>query len=99
MINRCEIEEIMDMGDPSFCLEHGSMGPRLRKDHHYFFQVQGEMAVMSLPWCDFVLWTAASKNNIFVQRIHFDHDFVGKMLPKLSSFFFNHIHPKIMPES
>ncbi|WAR26927.1 hypothetical protein MAR_012631 [Mya arenaria] len=32
--------------------------PGLCKTHNYYAQLQGEMTVTGLPWCDFVVWTA-----------------------------------------
>ena len=63
--------------------------------HHtkYYAQVQGEMAVMCLPWCDFVNWTAAPQNNMFIDRVYFDTDFVNYMLPKLVEFYAKHVFP------
>ena len=45
--------------------------PTLKKTHKYFAQVQGEMAIKGLPWVDFVVWTAAASNIIFVDRVFF----------------------------
>ena len=46
--------------------------PTLEKTHKYYAQVQGEMAIKGLPWVDFVVWTAAASNIIFVERVFFD---------------------------
>ena len=29
----------------------------LKKSHQYYFQVQGQLGVSGVAWCDFVLWT------------------------------------------
>lgn len=65
-VSKMEIQDIVNLSDPSFCLVHGIDGPKLRHDHDYYAQVQGEMALMGLPWCDFVVWTDAKCGNIFV---------------------------------
>ena len=41
----------------------------LNKTHNYYYQLQGQLAVAQLPWCDFVIWTPHGAS---VQRI--DHD-------------------------
>lgn len=94
-VNNMEIEDILGMNDPSVCLQYTSNGPSLNRKHSYYAQVQGEMSVMGLPWCDFVVWTGAMKNNIFIERIWFDSDFVTDVLPKLVEFYVRHIFPKL----
>jgi len=66
----------------------GLNGPTLKRNHRHHHQVQGEMAITGLTWCDFVVWTNATHNNLFVERIHFDQQFVACMLPKLKDFYF-----------
>ena len=69
------------------------MGPRLKRNHKYYAQIQGEMAMMGCPWGDFVVWTAAKESNCFIERIHFDSAFCTCMMPKLVEFFVHHILP------
>lgn len=59
-INNMEIEDILNM-NANFCLEWGPTGPQLKRHHKYYAQVQGEIAIIGLPWCDFVVWINASK--------------------------------------
>ncbi|CAC5423118.1 unnamed protein product [Mytilus coruscus] len=94
-INTMEIEDILNMNAANFCLEWGPTGSQLKRHHKYYAQVQGEMAIMGLPWCDFVVWTNASKNNIFIERICFDEAFCNDMLPKLLEFYMKCIYSKI----
>ncbi|XP_062602321.1 uncharacterized protein LOC134264039, partial [Saccostrea cucullata] len=43
-VNKMEIQEIVNLSDPAFCLVQGNDGPKLsRHDHDYYAQVQGEM--------------------------------------------------------
>ena len=91
-----EIQDIVSLSDPAFCLEQGNYGPQLRRDHHYYTQVQGEMAIMGLPWCNFVVWTGAKNCNIFIERIIFDQDFVTAMMPKLVDFYCVNVVPKFV---
>ena len=54
---------------------------------HYFAQVQGTMGNLSLPWCDFVVWTPTG---IQVTRVDFDTVFWNdKLLPALTTFYFD----------
>ena len=60
----------------------------LKRDHEYNAQVQGQMAVCHLKWCDFVVYT---NKGMSVERIYFDGDFWTNMLyPKLTDLYFNH---------
>ena len=95
LINSMEIESIIELNDSSFCLENGPSGPQLKKEHAYYTQVQGEMAILGVPWCDFVVWTSAKTNNIFIERVKFDSDFVMIMLQKLVQFYVENVVPKL----
>jgi len=66
----------------------------LRRNHIYYAQVQGQMAVGDRPWCDFVVYTTKGIN---VQRIEFDKDYWEKtLLPKLIEFYDNILGPEIV---
>ena len=79
--------QIVELGHREFCLEMSDQGPRRRRDHKYYAQVQEEMALMSCSWCDFVVWAAVNRSNCFIEIIYFDEVFVSIMLPKLVEFF------------
>lgn len=52
---------------------------------HYFAQIQGTMGNLSLPWCDFVVWTPTG---LQVTRVDFDAAFWDtKLLPALTTFY------------
>ena len=72
----------------------GTLTLNLRKNHVYYAQVQGQMAIGERPWCDFVIYTT---KGISVQRISFDDDYWNKeLLPQLISFYDNCIAPEIV---
>ena len=84
---------------PGFCSTlkkdpiHGSV-LSLRRDHKYFAQVQGQMAVGNRPWCDFVIFT---EKGISVERIPFSRTYWELTLfPKLEKFFDNCLGPEIV---
>ena len=87
------IDEILKLGSETFCLTHSDLGPSSRKEHNYFAQVQGEIAIKGLSWCNFVVWTASKKNNIFIERIHFDKEYVLMVMPKLVEFYTSFVVP------
>ena len=88
MANLLHVFQIVELGHREFCLEMSGQGPRLRRDHKFYAQVQGEMALMSCSWYDIVGWTAANRSNCYIERIFFDEVFVSNMLPKLVEFSF-----------
>lgn len=86
--------------DSAFCLEYvdSDSGPmlRLKRNHAYYFQVQGQMALSGLGWCDFVVYTFQS---LFVERIMFDSRLWNEvMLPCLHKFYFNHALPYLLAD-
>ena len=54
---------------PNFfcCLNDGKI--TLKPNLDYYFQVQGQMGVTDMEWCDFVVWTLLG---VSVERIVFD---------------------------
>jgi hypothetical protein len=60
----------------------------LKKTHRYYMQVQGQLAVTGLKWCDFVV---DAGKDMHVERIHFDDEMWGSsILPKLVHFYMDH---------
>ena len=67
--------------------DDGNKYLKLRHNHQYFSQVQGQMAVTGITWCDFVIYT---EKGLSVERIPFDRDFWQfDLLPKLTDFYDN----------
>lgn len=60
---------------------------KLKVDHPYYAQVQGQMAVTGARWCDFIVFTS---RGLYVQRITFDPVFWAELNQKLVSYYFTH---------
>ena len=77
--------------DASFYIENIGGKFYLKKNHAYYAQVQGQLAITGLTWCDFCVYLSES-NEMCVDRIEFDPNFWrNELLPKLNRFFFmNH---------
>ena len=45
---------------------------RLKRDHEYYAQVQGQMGITGSKWCDFIVYTS---KGLYVERIAFDPDY------------------------
>ena len=80
----------------NFCLCKTSDGSiQLKRKHKYFFQVQGQLNVFNLEWCDFVV-RRTDPYDIFIERIKRDIKlWVEIMRPKLITFYFNHMLPEL----
>ena len=52
-----------------------------------FYQVQTQMHVTCLIWCDFVVWSPTQ--DPFVQRVQYDASFTNVALLKACSFYFD----------
>lgn len=78
-------EELLTL--KSSCLEKDeSEQLKLRAQHNYMYQLMGQMKILGVEWCDFVIWT---KKGINVERIQFSPEFwMGNMLFQLK-FFYN----------
>ncbi|KAF3844344.1 hypothetical protein F7725_007507 [Dissostichus mawsoni] len=80
--------------DLRFCLtvpEGGVMS--LKLDHSYMYQVQAQMRVAEVMFCDFVVWTP---QDIFKQRIMFDGTFCDVAHSKVVNFIRTGILPELL---
>ncbi|KAK3103673.1 hypothetical protein FSP39_020910 [Pinctada imbricata] len=71
-------------------LENGKV--KLKPDHNYMFQIQGQLAICEKPWVDFVIWT---KKGISCERYLFDEKMWEEMLPKLKNFYLLSFVPEL----
>lgn len=44
----------------------------LKKSHKYYYQIQMQMAICEVKWCDFIIW---SPKGMYVERITYDEEF------------------------
>lgn len=58
----------------------------LRKTHKYYYQVQGQLAISGLQWCDFITDT---HTDFTVERIFRDEQIIHSMRQKLDEFYCN----------
>ena len=61
--------------------------PVLKVNHKYYCQVQGQMGITGVKWCDFVTYTF---QGMVIERIYLDVEFFAAKLLKLEQFFFKH---------
>lgn len=68
---------------------------KLKKNHPYYSQVQGQMMVSGRGFCDFLVYTYKGLENIWVLR---DEEFISEMLTKLCYFYENYFKPALFEE-
>ena len=78
----------------SFCLQNDNGKLQLKRNHQYFYQIQTQLYVTRLLWCDFVIWTP---DEIFVEKIHYDQKFIEEAILKAWIFYFDKFFPSIVP--
>ena len=66
----------------------------LKRNHDYYYQVQGGMAILEVEWCDFVTWTP---NWLSIERIDFQKaEWESKIFPKLKNFYRDWLLPELV---
>ena len=79
--NKAFSEAILD--NPSFFLEDDSGRLVLKEDHMYYYQVQLQMKLCRVRYCDFVAWREAE---IFHQRVELDSHFINLAIRDVEPF-------------
>ena len=79
---------------PNFpiCLKHGSVS--LNENHDFYYQVQGQMKIYDVDWCD-VLFRGRDPYDMIVIRVSRDRAFWKVTIQKLIFFYFNIILPEL----
>lgn len=65
----------------------------LKTTHAYYYQIQLQLAITGLKWCDFVLWSPIGKPNI--ERIHRDDQLIVTMIGNITTLWQKVIGPEI----
>lgn len=73
--------------DTRFCAERVTDMPKLKRDHPYYYQVQGQLAATRASWCDFIIYTCTGMS---IERILFDSQFWDTLSHKLKLCYLNH---------
>ncbi|XP_060568496.1 uncharacterized protein LOC132727107 [Ruditapes philippinarum] len=81
--------------DKAFCLSVQNGIIQLKKNHKYFYQIQGQMNIMNFKWCDLII-RRVNPHDMFIQRIYCDTElWRNVMIPKLKAFYFTHMLPEL----
>lgn len=82
------------IGEKNFCLERGEDNTfTLKHTHTYFYQVQLQMKLCDVRYCDFVVWRS---DELIVNRIERDEDFLKEAIPKATTFFKYGLLPELI---
>ena len=82
-----------DIDDPSFYLTNTIDGFKLNSEHQYYFQVQMQLALCEVSYCDFVIWTPKEMITI---RIQPDQVFFIEIKQQLQCFFQKCVLPECL---
>ena len=70
-------------------LELHDSHPRLKRNDKYYYQVQMQLAVTGLPWCDFLVWFT---KEVHLETTSSDQEFWNNVKKSVDLFFLiNHI--------
>ena len=87
-------DEIADRYGKDFFMKRGEDGLlHLPTTHPYYAQVQGELAVLNVEWCDFVVY---SNRSVVVDRILSDFSYWTQLNETLDNFYAEHVVPEIL---
>ena len=86
-----------DLSDPSFYVQKDKDGEfHLCENHEYYYQVQGQLAVCGMEYCDFICWTPCGMH---YERILSDPVFFDNLKPILDNFFVSVLLPRLLTGS
>ena len=86
-------DDILDPAarDENFCLKYRPDGTSyLNLSHTYYYQVQTQIFVCDVAYCDFVVCTFPGEHHelsIHIEQISANHDLWSSCIPKSSHFF------------
>ena len=88
------LNEIAEKYGNKFFMHKGEDGLlHLPHNHSYYAQVQGEMAVMNIEWCNFVVY---SNGEVIVDRIVVDYDYWTELNDELDNFYMQYVVPETL---
>ena len=73
--------DVLESCDKTDFLEKFNDFIQLKRNHKYFTQITGQMAIAGAEQCYFVVWT--TKGKPIIEKIHFDKVLWDKVLPNL----------------
>ena len=88
-----DISKLPNKQSKNLCFTLVNNVPRLKRTHKYYYQVQLQIIICEVSFCDFVIW---SPKGMSVERIMKDEEFVQSVLPRLQRFHRNVLLPEYL---
>lgn len=87
--------EAIDKKKIDFCTIDGynSNKIKLKRNHNYFYQVQGQLQITDRKYCIFIVWTP---KGLAYEKIEKDNEFWNSVVSKLEEFYFKCILPELI---
>lgn len=79
----------------NFCLKFENEEFKLKKNHKYMYQIQGQLAISNLSKCLLVVMYK-QQNPVYIEEVVFDAEMWIKMKAHLNSFYFKQYLPILM---
>lgn len=81
--------------DRNFCLKYDGNGIGLYLDtvHQYYYQMQCQLFITGVEYCDFVVWT---EKDLFIQQVLPDTEFWGRSLTRATLFYKKGVLPELI---
>lgn len=96
----CHREETIESAatnDKKFCLKKQHDGSLLlNHDHAYYYQVQTQVFVCDVQYCDFCVCTFGDEDDLHIERIYRDIDFWNECILKAKEFFTICLLPELL---
>ena len=92
-IRTMTVHEAVEKKVKNICLVQNGDVLELSKSHNYFYQIQGQLLVTGMPFCEFIVFSNA---DIFVQRIMPDNEVMQSILKKMADFYISDFKPFIL---
>jgi len=90
--NKTFSEVVID--NSSFFLADDGGSLALKEDHMYYYQVQLQMKLCHMQYCDFVAWREG--NELFHQTVELDSDFIDSAIRDIEPFIKSAILPELV---
>ena len=84
-----DVKSVLEVTDGSLKRDSVTGQLALNKKHMYYSQVQMQLAVTGLSWCDFFVWTETD-GDFHLERIKFDSTIWQEMKNKVDMFYFEY---------
>ena len=85
-----QLHQLMHTVTTIFILNCVITNQKLKEDHEYYDEIQGQMGLTGAKWCDFIVYTKAGMS---IERILFNYSHWDKLRDKLCSVYFTYFLP------